>query len=331
MKHTRSISIFTVWLLKLIGNVLAYWVGKDGRICVINYHRVLPVHEPLLASEPDMRTFRWQMELLARCFNVQPLGEALNSMAAGTIPPRAVCITFDDGYRSIHDLALPVLREFQLSATVFVTSGHVDKGNMWNDLIIEAIQVLPDGPLDLRAIGLESYGLHSLEDRRKVIGILTEFSKYLPPEARRDVVDRLTSLAGRQPAPELMLTGDMVRNLEHSGIEIGAHTVSHPILTSLSDEDARAEILNGKHELEALLGKPVRLFAYPNGKQGKDFDHRHIAMVNEAGFDAGFTTAVGAITRDQNPFQLPRSRPWDTTPLMFGLRILRWMAQGPPR
>jgi len=270
------------------------------------------------------------MELLKRCFNVLPLSAALNAVNSGTIPPRAVCITFDDGYRSIHDLALPVLREFNLPATVFVTSGHVDQGNMWNDLIIEAIQALPDGQLDLSILGLEKYSIRNAQERKAAIGMLTERSKYLAPASRRSVIDHLAELAGPGMGSELMLTSEMVRNLDRNGVEIGAHTVSHPILTSLDDESARAEISGGKQALESILGKPVRLFAYPNGKPGKDFDERHMAMAQESGFDAAFTTEIGAIDQDSHRYHLPRSRPWDQTPLMFGLRLLQWIAQGKP-
>jgi peptidoglycan/xylan/chitin deacetylase (PgdA/CDA1 family) len=267
------------------------------------------------------------MELLARCFNVLPLHEAVQAAATGTLPPRALCITFDDGYRSVHDLALPVLREFNLPATVFVTSGYIGQGNMWNDRIVEAVQTLPAGQLDLSELGLGAYSLRTLDDRRTTLGTLTERSKYLPPQARHGLIQRLEMLVGDGLAPGMMLTPEMVRNLDRHGIEIGAHTVSHPILTSLCDADARIEIEAGKRQLEDILGKPVRLFAYPNGKAGKDFDERHVRMVREAGFEAAFTTAVGAITRDLDRFQLPRSRPWDPTPLRFGLRLLSWMAQ----
>lgn len=327
----EQVSHLTVASLRALGNALAAGPAAN-RFCIVNYHRVLPTHHPLLASEPDVATFSWQMEVLARCFQVLPLREAVARLDSGTsLPPRTVCITFDDGYRSVHDLALPVLRRFGLPATVFVTSGHVGKGNMWNDRIIEAVQKLPNGLLDLSDAGLGTFSLRSFDDRMAALGILTERCKYLPPAERRNVIERLADLAGETITSELMLTHDMLRNLDRSGIEIGAHTVTHPILTSLDDASARAEIAIGKAELEAILGKPVHMFAYPNGKVGMDFDQRHVDMVREAGFEAAFTTAVGAITRDQDRFQLPRSRPWDGSPLMFGLRLLRWLTQGRPQ
>ena len=313
-------------LIRSLGDAIAPQGEGKGRLCVVNYHRILAAKDPLLESEPDVATFRWQMELLATCFNVLPLHEAIKMVGSARMPPRAVCITFDDGYRSVHDLALPILQEFKLPATVFVTSGFVGGGNMWNDRIIEAVQNLPPGQLDLSELGLGAYSLASPGDRKETVGTLTEASKYLPPQARRDLIKRLELMVGEHRDHDLMLTAEMVVNLDRAGIEIGAHTISHPILTSLEDDSSRLEIVGGKQELEAIIGKPVRLFAYPNGKVGKDFDQRHTRMAREAGFTAAFTTSVGAVTSRQDLFQLPRSRPWDTTPFMFGMRLLRWLA-----
>lgn len=313
-------------LIRTAGNAIAL-AGRGNRLCVVNYHRILAGPDPMLESEPDVATFRWQMALLARCFNVLPLSAALAALDAGKLPPRALSITFDDGYRSVHDLALPVLREFGLPATVFVTSGHIGDRDMWNDCIIEAVQHLPAGQLDLRHLDMGSYSLHTLDARKATLAELTESSKYLPPTARLALVDSLSAMVGEGAgAHGLMLTAEMILNLDRHGIEIGAHTVSHPILTSLNDDEARREIVAGKEQLEAMLGKPVRLFAYPNGKAGKDFDARHAAMAREAGFVAAFTTEPGPITKHGNRYALARSRPWDQTPLMFGLRLLRWLA-----
>ncbi|MGJ9418457.1 polysaccharide deacetylase family protein [Massilia sp. CMS3.1] len=314
-------------LLRATGSAIG--LSRQHSLAVVNYHRVLARPDPLLDTEPDVAAFHWQMALLADCFNVMPLHDALRALDEGRLPPRTVCITFDDGYRSVHDLALPILRKFKLPATVFVTSGFIgsNAGNMWNDRIIHAVQSLPAGTLDLTDVGLGSYSLGSLEERKQTAQRLTEAGKYLPPLERDSLVKCLDRMSGMHH-DALMLTPEMLVALERNGVEIGAHTISHPILTSLDDESARAEIVTGKRQLEALIGKPVRLFAYPNGKVGQDYDARHVEMVRQAGFFAAFTTAVGAITGDQDRFQLPRSRPWDRTPFRFGLRLLSWMALG---
>jgi peptidoglycan/xylan/chitin deacetylase (PgdA/CDA1 family) len=312
-------------LLRFAGNAVARIRRGEETLFVITYHRILAKPDPLLESEPDVATFRWQMEVLARCFNVLPLSQALKMLDAGRLPPRAVCVTFDDGYRSVHDLALPVLKEFGLSATVFVTSGFLDGGTMWNDRIITAVQSLKADQFDMSDFGLGILPLRSMDDRKATAARLTEFAKYLPPGERSTLVEHLEALVG-SPARGLMLTPEMVVNLDRSGVEIGAHTVTHPILTSLDGNSARAEIVGSKEYLEALLGKTVPLFAYPNGKVGVDYDASHINILRENGFAAAFTTAIGAITRNQDRFQLPRSRPWDRTPFLFGIRLLRWLS-----
>lgn len=319
-------SRLTSRLIRAIGDKIAPRGKGDGRLCVLNYHRILQSADPFLDSEPDIETFHWQMELLASCFNVMPLAEALDCLTKERMPPRAVCISFDDGYRSVHDLALPILKKFALPATVFVTSGYIDGDNMWNDRIIEAVQRLPAGELDLREMGLGMHSVRRMADRKVTVNRLTEMSKYLPPKARADLPKKLEELVGNNLGRGLMLTGEMVSSLAQQGMEIGAHTVSHPILMSLEDEDAQYEIRGSKQQLEAITEKPVHLFAYPNGKLGKDFDRRHVQMAKEAGFTAAFTTSRGAATGRHDRFQLPRSRPWDATPSRFAFRLLRWLA-----
>ena len=264
--------------------------------------------------------------MLADCFNVLPLDQAIHTLKSGRLPPRAVCITFDDGYRSIHDLALPILKELNLPATVFVTTGYVDDNNMWNDRILCAVRRLPKGLLDLNDMGLGTHHIQTIEDRVQAMHKLTEDAKYLPPKKRLELTEKLEQFAGEVHEPGQMLTRAMIQTLAQEGIELGAHTISHPILTSLDDSSAYAEIAGGKQQLEQIISKPVRLFAYPNGKAGMDFDMRHVAMAKEAGYTAAFTTALGAASKAHDPFQIPRSRPWDTTPLFFGLRLLRWLA-----
>jgi len=114
----------------------------------------------------------------------------------------------------------------------------------------------------------------------------------------------------------------------HAGLDVGAHTVRHPILAELSAEDAWSEIAESKRELEALLQRPVTLFAYPNGKPGSDYRGEHVRMVKEAGYTAAVSTAWGAATRDSDVLQLPRFTPWSRNPLKFDLMMLRNLRAG---
>ena len=313
-------------LIRTAGNAIAGRGSGQRRLCIVNYHRILSRPDPLLESEPGSETFRWQMALLKQCFNVLPLSEAVRLLAAGGMPSRAVAITFDDGYRSTHDLALPILRQFGLPATVFVTSSHIgDESSMWNDMILQAVRSLPPTLIDLAALGLGAYPMASEQDRKQTASTLVETCKYMAPRERSALTDALQKLANVDLRQNLMLTAEMIRTLARSHVEIGGHTVSHPILTRVEDAVARREIIDNKQQLEAIVGQPVTWFAYPNGKRGADFDQRHVEMVREAGYQAAFTTAAGAASAADPLYELPRSRPWDRSRLLFARRLLSWL------
>lgn len=314
-------------LIRAFGDSIASRKAGGGRLCVLNYHRILSTPDPFLDGDPDVATFDWQMQLLKQCFNVLPLHEAVHLLASGRMPPRAIAISFDDGYRSFHDLALPILVKHGLPATVFVTTGHMQEdGSMWNDMILEAVRRLPPTPLDLQALGLEVYPMATPAERKRTAGILTERCKYMSLSDRNRFTEHLQAMVGADLRQGLMLTAGMLRTLTRNQIEIGGHTVNHPILTRIDDDMARREIVDNKAHLESIIGQKVRLFAYPNGRRPTDYDERHVAIVAEAGYDAAFTTVGGAASAAYSPFEMPRRRPWDKTPLLFAIRLLRWLA-----
>jgi peptidoglycan/xylan/chitin deacetylase (PgdA/CDA1 family) len=104
-------------------------------------------------------------------------------------------------------------------------------------------------------------------------------------------------------------------------MEIGAHTVSHPILAQVSIDAARREIGEGRVQLEHIIGAPVRVFAYPNGKPGRDYRCEHVALVRDLGFDCAVSTAWGAARAGADLYQIPRFTPWDRTNAKFALRL----------
>lgn len=314
-------------LLRLFGDQLGLRKVGNERLFILIYHRILDKPDQMLTSEPNVDTFRWQMEALVRNFNVIPLSSALEQLQNGTLPPRAVSITFDDGYRSTHDLALPILKELNLSATVFIATSHLDGSNMWNDRIIEAIRHIQPSTIDLSAIGLGVHTINNQSDRVTVADQLVQAVKYQTSEQRLALTHRLEQLAGAAPHEELMLSEAMIKNLANNGFEIGGHTVTHPILLNISEEEGKKEMIQCKQTLEAITGKPVNLFAYPNGKVGLDYDQRHAQMAKEVGYSAAFNTSIDAVSKNTDPYQIPRGCPWDKSPLMFQLRLLRWLGQ----
>jgi len=296
--------------------------GKRG-LSILIYHRVLPAKDELFPGEVDRQEFSSQMALLKSRFNVLPLAQAVALAKRGALPARAAAITFDDGYADNAEVALPVLREHGLHATFFIASGFLNGGRMWNDSVIELVRRAPDGVLDASPLGLGVHPLHSTAERQRAIPALIRQLKYLPMMERLEQVNRLAALAGSTLPDDLMMTTAQVRALRAAGMDIGAHTVNHPILARLSDAQAREEIAQGKLALEDILGDKVTLFAYPNGKPGEDYLPQHVAMARDLRFEGAVSTAWGASRGEPDPFQLPRFTPWDRDRLRFVLRLAR--------
>ncbi len=120
-----------------------------------------------------------------------------------------------------------------------------------------------------------------------------------------------------------MMTTEQVIEMRRAGMQIGAHTVMHPILAKLESNDVRKEISGSKQFLESILEEEISLFAYPNGKPNLDFQIRDTTIVKELGFKAAVTTAWGIGKTDSDLMQLPRFTPWDKTCFLFGARLIK--------
>jgi len=309
----------------LPGKALLRLLSPGGRrgLSILIYHRVLPVPDPLFPGEVDCAEFDRQLARIKASFNVLPLLDAVRHARAGTLPPRAACITFDDGYADNAEQALPLLQRHGLHATFFIATGFLDGGRMWNDTVIELVRRAPGAEIDATSVGLGRHPVATLADRQRAIGALIGQLKYVPMEQRLAQVERLAACVDCVLPTDLMMRSEQVRQLHAAGMGIGAHTVNHPILAALPLETARAEIAAGKQALETLLGAPVPLFAYPNGKPGTDYRAEHVTLVRELGFEGAVSTAWGASPRNDDAFQFPRFTPWDRTPLRFMLRLAR--------
>lgn len=316
-------------LHRLIGSALA-GSGWRGQLIILMYHRVLERPDPLLPGVPDARLFDMHMAELARSFRPLSLDMALSRLASGTLPRRSVCVTFDDGYADNHDVALPILDQHRIPATIFVAPGFLDGGYMWNDGITEVVRGADD-VLELRHLELGRYTLGSWQARREAMAGIIDRLKYRPaPERARRVAELLESR--KQPAPRhLMMSTNQVKAVRGAGHLIGAHTMTHPILTQTPNSTVRAELAESKSTLERLLNEPVDLFAYPNGNPDRDYALRHVEAVRHCGFKAAVSVSWGCATPESDPYQLPRIWPWDRTPARFAARLWRTYLSRPPR
>jgi peptidoglycan/xylan/chitin deacetylase (PgdA/CDA1 family) len=296
--------------------------GAGARLSILIYHRVLPRPDPLFFEEPDAARFEAEMRWVRDWFNVLPLGQAVARLYEGSLPARALSITFDDGYADNEEVAAPILQRLSLSATFFVSTGYWDGSCMWNDRLIEAIRTSTRSELDLRASGLGRYPIGSLEARREAIVTMRRDIRHLPQGRREELTQAIVAASGSNEPPALMMPPQQVRNLRARGMDIGAHTITHPILTRIDAATARHEITSSKRQLEDLLDEPVDLFAYPNGVPQEDYTSEHVRIVRDCGFKAAVSTAWGAASARSDRFQLPRFTPWDRARWRYAVRLL---------
>jgi peptidoglycan/xylan/chitin deacetylase (PgdA/CDA1 family) len=296
-------------------------VDTPPRLAVLIFHRVLPTPDSFLASDPDVQAFAELMRLVRERFSPLSLAEGLHRLTHHPLPPRAVSVTFDDGYADNLEVALPVLQRLEIPATLFIASGYLDGRCMWNDQLCQAIRHCPGTSVDLTPYGAGIRPLGGPRERAMLVWDLLRVFKYQAPEQREQVA---ADLAARY-APDLtspMLTRTQVRELYNKGVEIGGHTVTHPILARTADQAAYREIAENKEDLEGLLGTRLRFFAYPNGKPNLDFTATHAVMARTLGYQAALTTGHGVAVAGTDPMRLPRFTPWERTPTRFGIRLL---------
>ncbi len=308
-------------LIRGLGSLIAPG-GRQGRLAVLMYHRVLAEADPIHDFGTPVSTFDAQMAALADVFNVLPLAEAVERMHAGTLPPRAVAITFDDGYRDNVEVACPILRRHGLSATFFISTAMLDGGIMFHDAVSEVIRRFPADHIELAWLGLGTLPLNEPGSRCAAIDRIARAIKPGAPQQRFEITRKLADSAGIALPTDLMMTDDHVRQLAASGMEIGGHTHDHPILTSISDDEVREQIMVNRRRLESITGRTLTLFAYPNGKPNQDYTVRHAAIVRECGYRAAVSTAYGSGGMETDLMQIPRIAPWEMSTRGFVLRLV---------
>ena len=191
--------------------------GKN-KLSILIYHGVLASFDPLRPNEPTISSFSWQMEVLNKYFVPLSLPEALRLLQAGTLPTNAVCVTFDDGYKNNLEVALPILKQFAIPATVFVATAFSQGQNMWNDRVIQLFADKSITTLDLSIADLGVCELGDWPERKQLANTLLKKLKYLPIEERLEKIARLYRANGGVEAPSLMMTPDEVPKLSDAGV-----------------------------------------------------------------------------------------------------------------
>jgi peptidoglycan/xylan/chitin deacetylase (PgdA/CDA1 family) len=318
---------------------------RRPRPAILMYHRVAtpPVDPWGLSVAPDR--FRDQLAALVRHRVVLSMEDYFDALKAGRLPAKAVSVTFDDGYRDNLEMAQPILGQFGLPATVFLTAAMIGSETpFWWDELAGMILVQP-GPIRLEltlngqpiADDLPALAAGESPDaswrawdpprtvREAAYRNLWQRLQRAQPGERAGAMEALRRAAPSGPVtPEsLPMSRDEVSELASRGIDIGAHAMTHQPLTALPSRERDAEILGSRTLCTEMSGRPIAGFAYPHG----DRDAATIATVEAAGFGWACSTRSAAVDPARyDRYDLPRI----VAPDVPGSALLRLLAEADP-
>lgn len=328
----------------------AWWArrGFSPGALILLYHRVidLPTDPYVLCVSP--RHFAEHLEVLRKSARTLGLVDLDLARREGRLPRRAVAVTIDDGYADSQTLIHPMLEHYDVPATVFVASGHVGtQREFWWDAIERPLLSpgrLPEhldrsiAGLEYRLNGAARYDAESFErhrhwnlghdddptPRHQLFRSLYQHLQPLAAEDREKVIDRLLNWAGASPdarPTHRSLSANEVLALVRGGlVEVGAHTVTHPSLSTLAAAAQEDEIRRSKADLEAIVNRPVTSFSYPHGR----YADATVTAAGKAGFDRACTTAHQVAWRGNDCFRLPRFRVLDWDGDTFARQLEEW-------
>lgn len=283
-------------------------------LCVLMYHGIVErALAPFCWHQLPAAAFEQQMAWVARHRTVLPLEEALERLQAGTLPPRATAITFDDGYRNNRTRALPILEAHDLCATIFLVTDRVGPdARLWPDRLWRAFRDARTPRLDTGVLGLGTLDTSTVPARGRAYGRVCHALKAIPvatwPARHAELIHALDPAADGAPDDEafaLLDEDDLAALAIHERITLAPHSRTHPILSQCSDEQVRDEIAGSCQAIERRVGRAPRVFAYPNGRS-IDFDGRARHALQAEGMPFALSTEPGLVTTRSDALALPR-------------------------
>lgn len=295
---------------------------QTSKFVILCYHRIGSGGVPLYSSlEPEI--FETQMKFLRNRYRIVPFDTLAKELEGSGPPEHSVVITFDDGYRDVYRHAFPILRKYEIPATIYLTSNAIESNSVaWYDRIFLALNIVPGDKLDLLLDRPRRFSLPTSEARLRAAEEIISYLRTLPSTRCEEFC---LGLENQIPLPpeELanrMLTWEQIREMQQAGIAFGSHTLSHATVSRLEPAALERELSQSKAFLEQRLGVPVKDFAYPFGKFA-DYENS-ISAVERSGYRTAATTNWGINVPGVNPYELKRVSIGEERQLsMFALKL----------
>jgi len=312
----------------LLGRLFEFFRGR--RVRILYGHNILPPdiearevfdHLGFMGTEE----FEQKIRYLKKHHDILSLDQAVQMLRTGGIPWRSAVLTFDDGYRSMVQRILPILKKYNLPVAMFLSSGFMDDNQTpWFNRLIESICRAKEDVLPFSGNG-QVYSLRSSKEKADAINAVASYVKTVPDSKKHEILGEIEGILHYRPQEYgrllPMLSWKEAGELAASPLlTLGAHTVTHPILTQMPAAEAFEEIRQGREQIFQNTGVLVRHFAYPNGR-ADDFNMVLRNFIEEEKFSSACTTEPGENGRDADFFLLRREG-FDREPFhLFALRM----------
>lgn len=274
------------------------WIARNA-LTIIAYHAVIDT--PLTVYDwcfLDEFSFREQIKYLKTHFNVVHLSEAIELIENGDIDRPTAVVTFDDGFQNNYDVAFPILHQYGIPATIFLTTKYIDTDDtIWFCKLNHALIKTRETRLSWNG---SLFNIAHSSEKAYTSALIQLRLKEMSHEDILKQVREIIMQTSDDPdypispdSPYRILSSDAITKMVESGLfEFGAHTDSHAILSNLSSREKEEEIARSVRQVEGFTQKPCKLFAYPNGGE-KDFDKESIDLLNSHGIRAALTMIPG--------------------------------------
>ena len=274
---------------------------------IVTYHRFVHTDDSRSISKA---AFEEHLCYLNKHYSLVPLSQICDSLTGGkSLPPRAAVITIDDGFRDVYEIAFPLLRKYSVPATLFVITDFLDeKIWLWTDKLRYVTSEAPSGTATVTVNGRElAFELDGKSSRLNAATAINSVLKTLPTKSKDSAIDEIASaldvvIPALPPSEYGPVSWEQVVEMDKAGIEIGSHTVTHPILPNVDDDQLHWELSSSRDRLESVLQHPVKLFCYPNGS----YDQRTRQAVADAGYVCAVTTRPFLNNSTSDPLTLSR-------------------------
>lgn len=310
------LKFFLFRILSYIG-LWRHWIKQSNGPQVLMYHRVTR-DEKVPGITPQI--FEKHLQLLSKYYQVVDIDTAINTSKLESTAQAQVVLTFDDGYYDFYTQAWPLLKKYNLPASIYITTDFIEGGMwMWPDKVREILNqsaldniTLPNiGELSLSAEHYEN-NWHRISDYCLPM-LETERSAYIDELALLFDVE----LPSRPPKRFSGLTWSQLQEMQADGLNIGSHTLSHPILTRISQEHLERELVQSKQIIEEKLTTTVKGICYPNGMQA-DVSENVINMAIKCQYQYGLIAY--SHEQSESVFEISRiSASGDIAALAFSL------------